>query len=310
MRASLLLWFLLLAGMGFAQPVNDNSDQIRFITTDLDNFWRAFDNFKKDTTSNPFDSYLKNGTEALKDFAEHRTGDSASFKNFIRKELSYYDSVRASSLATLNFQNQINTYFRNFKAIYSAVSKPDMYLVIGRMNTGGTSCNAGVVIGTELFSDKVYKNTTGGTSLLSEKLPLTAALGIIYFNQKPAHTGYTVLRQCIVQGSADFLATLILGGDRSQIVTQKNYEYGEQHEELLAKQFLIQKNSDDFSNWLYQGTNTEGRPPDLGAWIGYKITEAYYNNSPDKTKAIDEILKINDFEKFLLLSGYLEPFKN
>jgi hypothetical protein len=46
------------------------------------------------------------------------------------------------------------------------------------------------------------------------------------------------------------------------------------------------------------------RPPDLGYFMGYKISESYYKNARDKRQAIKDILEINDFDKFLKQSKY------
>jgi hypothetical protein len=54
----------------------------------------------------------------------------------------------------------------------------------------------------------------------------------------------------------------------------------------------------DISRWLYNGTESEDRPGDLGYYVGYKITEAYYNRAADKRQAVREILEIKDFDRF------------
>ncbi|HXJ98406.1 MAG TPA: hypothetical protein VNJ50_06130, partial [Gelidibacter sp.] len=46
------------------------------------------------------------------------------------------------------------------------------------------------------------------------------------------------------------------------------------------------------------------RPADLGYYLGYQITESYYNNSDNKKQAIKEILEMKNAEKFLEKSKY------
>ncbi len=58
------------------------------------------------------------------------------------------------------------------------------------------------------------------------------------------------------------------------------------------------------------GTNMKNRPSDLGYYIGYKISEAYYKNSKDKRRAIRDILTVQDFAAFLEKSRYAEKFKD
>jgi hypothetical protein len=305
-----LLLFVFITSIAHGQS-DDKSDRINFITTDADAFWKYFDAFKQDTTSNPFTEYLTGGTEAFCEFQEHRIRNAVSFKKVVRTELAYYDSVRSSKDMLLRYEHRIQQYFKNFKTIYPTALKPSVYVVIGQLNTGTTSTTQGVVIGMERYAEKTYSLQAGGTATAIEKLPLHIAMGIIFYNQRPAHTGYTLLRQCIIQGSAEFLMSLIVSPEeKDQILSLAHHTYGNAHEELLAKEFLLKKDSDDFSGWLYQNTESHQHPADLGFWIGYKITEAYYNSVADKEKAIGDILKINDFDRFLLLSGYLEPFKN
>ena len=69
--------------------------------------------------------------------------------------------------------------------------------------------------------------------------------------------------------------------------------------------------NDSFAAWLY---NTDmarpaGRAPDLGYYIGYQISKAYYDRAPDKRRAVHEILHIADCRQFLRQSGYANQFK-
>ena len=60
---------------------------------------------------------------------------------------------------------------------------------------------------------------------------------------------------------------------------------------------------------MLNGSTATDAPADLGYYIGFKITEAYYNNATDKQQAIEDIIKMRDGEKFLKESGYLDSLK-
>jgi hypothetical protein len=63
----------------------------------------------------------------------------------------------------------------------------------------------------------------------------------------------------------------------------------------------------DSGLWLYNGWNAKAlgdRPADLGYWIGYRITKSYYEHAADKRQAIQEILTIRNFDRFLAASHY------
>jgi len=49
-------------------------------------------------------------------------------------------------------------------------------------------------------------------------------------------------------------------------------------------------------SYITGGRSTE-RPADLGYYIGYKITEDYFNKSTDKENALKTILKIGKYKK-------------
>ena len=59
----------------------------------------------------------------------------------------------------------------------------------------------------------------------------------------------------------------------------------------------------DFSNWVYNATTAKDRPADLGYYVGYLITRAYYKNAKDKSKAVYDILNIQDARAFYEASG-------
>jgi len=61
------------------------------------------------------------------------------------------------------------------------------------------------------------------------------------------------------------------------------------------------------TRWLYNGSSSDGRPSDLGYFIGFRIVQAYYQKASDKQQAVSDILNIKDFERFLEQSGYFVP---
>ena len=55
--------------------------------------------------------------------------------------------------------------------------------------------------------------------------------------------------------------------------------------------------------------STDGRPAVLGYWMGYRIAKGYYARATDRTAAIGDMLRIEDFEAFLQASGVAEEFE-
>jgi hypothetical protein len=284
-------------------------EKFRIESSDVSAFWNAYDNFKSDTTLNPFAEYLDNGSRALKLLQRHRIKDADELKKVIVREMRYYNKVRETTLNRDSIENEVLKYFDSFKKIYPKAVLPKVYFVIGQLGTHVTTVHDTIIVCLENFARSSLVTSTGQHSALISDLPVLLAKSFVYTNNKPAHTGHTLLRECIIRGSVDFISTLFIEGERSRILAGENFVYGESHEEQVVREFFQIKDGSEFQNWLYNG-NSQNRPHDLANWIGYKIVEAYYNSDPDKQHAIDEILKINDFDRFLQLSGYMDVFGN
>jgi len=108
-----------------------------------------------------------------------------------------------------------------------------------------------------------------------------------------------------MEGSADFIGELISG----KSINGFAFEYGNMHNEELCKEFVEIMNDTNYHGWLY-GTKgkKQGRPNDLGYWMGYKICEAYFDKANNPKEAIRDILNIEDFDEFLAKSGYLAEY--
>ena len=92
-----------------------------------------------------------------------------------------------------------------------------------------------------------------------------------------------------------------------KVASSGPYQYAKGKEATIWKDFMGDMNlgeNDDFANWLYGGERKDSRPADMGYYIGYAITKAYYEKAVDKKKAVYEILNIQDCKEFLKKSGY------
>jgi hypothetical protein len=261
-----------------------------FSKTDITNFWAAFDNLEKE--KNPFVNYLEIGTVGLKDFIPYRIESASNLLNSVKRRKDDYEIARKKTNNLFDIEEKITSQYLNFKHLYSEAVFPPVYFVIGAFNAGGGVTENGIIIGTELSkedSDLVY-------FVIHE---------LIHFNQKydkkPIGKA-TLLEQSIREGSADFLASLILKREYVNL-------YAENHKNELYKEFVNDMNGRKMKGWLYGSKESkDGRPGDLGYWMGYKITEAFYMNATDKNQAIREILNIKDFNDFFNRSEYMKNF--
>jgi uncharacterized protein YjaZ len=181
--------------------------------------------------------------------------------------------------------------FKKFQQLYPAV-----YFVIGAKNTGGMGFRGGLSIGAEMFGKSDGKITP---RLDLDLIDDVVVHELVHFQKRYASDN-SLLAQSIREGSADFLCELVTNTHANQDI----YEYDNTHERELWNEFKTRMDKADWSGWLYYQRD-KSRPKDLGYWMGYKITKAYYDKASDKSKAITDILTIQDFKKFLADSGYV-----
>jgi hypothetical protein len=132
-----------------------------------------------------------------------------------------------------------------------------------------------------------------------------ATLPSVYFVVGDEMSGGTTTRGSapIVLVGAELLAELTTG----HIAASSGDAYGDAHEPEIWRDFKHDMHSKDYSQWIYDGWNRkalDNRPVDLGYYVGYRITKAYYNKLADKRKAVRDILSIRDFDDFLVRSGH------
>src|SRR5262249_45396504 len=94
--------------------------------------------------------YFDKGSDGLKAFKRARI-DQCSFIETLVRHPGYYASMRQSTLRVNSMKEPIRASFRKLKTLYDDAVFPDVYFLIGCMNSGGTTADAGLLIGTEMY---------------------------------------------------------------------------------------------------------------------------------------------------------------
>jgi hypothetical protein len=300
---------LLIVLSSLSSCTSQNSDplEIEIVTSDIDNFWTAFEAAKPDFKPEIFKSmYLDKGTKGIQGFLKNRIQSAEYLSKVVRTYSTYYGSIQKSTLRIASMEDRIKISMMKMKEIYPKAVFPPVYFVIGTLNSGGTTSRGGLIIGAEMYGmtpQTPTDNLSDGLRAVLrpvEDVPHIVAHELVHFQQK--YDGATLLEACIKEGAADFIAELISG----KHINQHVHDFANPKEKELWLEFKSRMLKKDFAGWLY--SKTEGRPNDLGYWIGYQITKSYFDNSSDKLIAIDNIMNIRDFEKFLTQSKYPAKF--
>lgn len=295
-RQTILLLYL------FASSIIYGQNASNIYTTDIDNFWNAYDSIK--TTSDSTKQinfiqtlYLDKASDGLKDFIKLREHSAKRHLSNILKYPKFWASVRPRILEIKNHTSEIAKIISNFKELYSNFKVPKIYFTIGVFNSGGTTSPDKILIGSEIAcSDKtvdaselnkwlqgVFKLNSSVVAVVAHELGHT---------QQPEGSNEILLGNCIREGACDFIAELIY-----KPITSPYMSYGTTNEKQLWIEFENEMLCQETKNWLYNGDNSPNGIADLGYFIGYKICKSYYENAKNKKKALKRIIELKSTKK-------------
>jgi hypothetical protein len=288
----------------------------KVFTSDIDNFWIAYDSIQ--TTKDSLQQihfiqtlYIDKGTNGLKAFMDARDYSAKLWVDLIRKYPKFWNSIRPNTITVKSYAAEIEKSISKFKDLYPDLKEAKMYFTVGGLRSGGTTMNDMVLIGSEIATGNAstdvseFPNKWLEGVFKNQQADNLVALNIHEYvhTQQKGEPGI-LLGQAIKEGACDFIMELVIGK-----LLQNNYiVYGRVHEKELKEQFKKEMFTSFYSNWLYNGSSAKA-VADLGYFMGYSICKTYYNNSPDKKKAVKEIIELNYSdttvaENFLKKSGY------
>jgi hypothetical protein len=297
-------------------PFSSNPSKVNLVTSDIDHFWDAYDRTQKDSSDKAATYqkyYLGKASPGLQNYWLKKVGGMKRFLSVHNSHEKFYAAVRKNTLNVNKQKPEIIAYFKKFEDIYPAATFPDVYFVIGSFSSGGTVSDNGLLIGTEMFT-KTKDIPTGELSLWERNvyaepdiLPTIIIHELIHFQQNDMARDTTLLRDAIREGMADFLSELITG----RIITKRQHGYAKGKEKMIWDDFKKEMYLNRSYNWIANRKDeTPDHPNDLGYWVGYQICKAWYDEQSDKKKAINGMLHIRDYKKFLEESRLDEKINN
>lgn len=310
-RQTILLLFLFISVISYGQ----NSNNI--YTTDIDNFWNAYDSIKATTDSTKQlkfiqTLYLDKASDGLKDFIKARNHSAKLHLSNILKYPKFWASLRPKTLEIKNHTADFEKLLINFKTQYPKLKEPKIYFTIGVLNSGGTTSPGKILIGSEIACSDETVDASELNKWLQEVFKLNSSV-VSMVAHELGHTQQKVenseddgksnlLGFCLVEGACDFIAELIYKPVSSPYMT-----YGNLNETQLWIDFQKEMLGQETKNWLYNGNNAPNGVADLGYFIGYKICKSYYDNSKNKKSALKRIIKLSRDKKSVL--RFLEDSK-
>ena len=311
-----VLFIILLFNLSlFAQ-----NNQSKIFTSDIDNFWVAYDSVLKTKDKSLQiriiqELYLDKATEGLKEFIVSREHTAQRHLINILSYPKFWKSLRPKTLEIASYKKEIEIVMSRFQKLYPNFKQPEVYFTIGCLNSGGTTTENKILIGAEIAcSDKNVDASELGNWLQrvflhNINVVYLVAHESVHTQQHEVHEGYSnLLFASIYEGSCDFIGELLLENQ----ISSPYMMYGRTNEKTLWNKFKQEMYGDSLSDWLYNGEEAPNGVADLGYYMGYEISKSYYQNSTNKEKALKEIIEVDNKKESILeffkRSGYAKKW--
>lgn len=305
---------------GYRSVASPTPDAARFVTDDIARFYAVFDalpdSISVEDAARRFETgYFAVGSEGLHSFRD-RTGDARAFAEAVLARRQFYRAIRRTALDRSLDQalaDSARAAYRALDAIYPDARFPDVYLVIGRLRTGGTVKRPGLILGIEHYSgrDGVPMDELAAwqrTALFEPamRLPLTIH-ELMHAQQRPRgrFQKRTRLYEALAEGCPDYLAERLVG--RHPNAAEEAWALPREAE--LWAEFEAGLHETDFGDWFYrtpERADQPDRPVDLGYTIGKWICASYVENADDEQAALRDVIRFDDPARIFRESGYAD----
>lgn len=267
-------------------------------TRDVDRFYAIYDAASGQPTAEQLQrDYLDPGSDGLHQFAKLRNISGARIADTLARQPQIYANARRCMAVLPRVRERLTVALGNLARLYSAARLPAVTIAVGRGRPVGVgSPLTGLQIGLEALCATDFLNPN-----VEDRFVHVIAHEYAHVQQNEALAEAerpTVLERSLIEGAAEFIAELISGN-----VAYSHFRaLTRGREQEIETAFVADMDKTDLSQWLDNSTTEQ--PGDLGYWVGYRITRAYYQRASDKTRAVADILELSDAKGFLAKSGW------
>lgn len=258
--------------------------------------------------------YLDGAGLGVKIFTPGRIVDAHRLARAVAaKPDNYRYAIRECLPQLPALRSDLRAIYLAFAGLLPERPLPDIKIVFGAGNSGGTASSEAQVIGLEV-------TCLPGTTPQQFRTKMRG-----FFGHETVHTWQgdetpqaladPLLSQALREGVADYLASLVTG----EVPHLARDAWARERESWLWQEFqrdrqAMQGDSDSLRNplassrfrrWFANyGSAPAGWPDEAGYWVGMRIAEAYVARAHDKHAAIRDLVELRDLEAILKASRY------
>ncbi|WP_019516263.1 hypothetical protein [Sphingomonas sp. Mn802worker] len=286
-------------------------------TSDVDRFAAIFDAAGGVPTAVDLQrDYLDPGSEGVRVFTPDRIESAAHLAKAVAADRAGYDrALRVCLPIVRETEGELRATYLALHGLLPDRPLPRIFLVMGANNSGGTAAPGVQVLGLEVLC----RISATPDALRATLRSFYAHETVHALQHDPdvalaAANGNALLQNVLVEGAADFIATLVTG----QQIDPARAAWGLANERMLWSRFdadLALQGSGDLSRGkpagdaLFRWVGNAGDPPagwksEAGYWIGQRIWQRWYDRQPDKHAAIRRMLTLDRLGEVLAAGRY------
>ena len=260
--------------------------------------------------------YIDPGSFGVRVFTPYRIKSGENLASAVAEDPAAYRQALDRCLPLVRDANaDLRSIYLGLRGALPEARLPQVYIVMGAGNSGGTAAPGAQVLGLEVLC-AIAPTDEAFTARLRQFFAHETVHSLQGdFDTERAEN--ILLRSVLAEGAADFIATLVTGADpnpdRSAWAAPREAEL---RDRLAADLALFDRASSDPSlekeasaavrRWVGNyGSPPEGWPSELGYWMGFRLWQAYYDASPDKHAALLAMLKQDNPKEVLAASGFV-----
>lgn len=311
---------LLIIVITYTNRLNGQHTDQNVVTSDLANFWKAYDRIT--STNDPvlhykyLDSlYFQKATVGLEALRTAREYTSQDYINSINNYPKFWNSIRENTLKADQIGTELENGIEKLKDIYPELKPAKIYFAIGAFRTGGTTIDSLVLIGSEIsMTDSTTQTSEFPEDLshLKSHFETNPKDHLVFLNvHEYVHTQqnprvFNILSLAIYEGVAEFVAVKALEVPSPNPQIEFGKENAIRIREVFEKEMFYPNNT---YKWLDGNAPNEFGLRDLGYYVGFQICENYYDSTENKIAAIKEMIELDysnevEIENFVNRSNY------
>ncbi len=265
--------------------------------------------------------YLQGAGRGVEIFTPGRIEDAEHMATRVeRLNSDYRHAIDTCLPLTAELSGELRAVYLAYHGLLPRHPLPQIHLVFGSGNSGGTAASDAQVLGLEV----ACRSGIGPDEYRRYMRTMFAHETAHSWQPRVDDTGMPdlLLFAALREGTPDYLAGLVTGATPSP----EREAFARPRERALWAQFqrdrqtLLARSSDELSResaagqafyrWFANyGSAPDDWPHEVGYWVGMQIAADYVAMAEDKAQAIRELLELKDPQAVLTASGYQERMK-